>query len=68
MSICIYMGGAKCAESHCDLWDLEEKRCLYAIIIEKEIELLDIAIKEATMKKASNNKTVKMHKIKEYLH
>jgi len=30
-NICIHMNGQKCAESFCDYWDLEERKCALAL-------------------------------------
>lgn len=44
MAICPKMNGAICPESHCDMWDMSERRCLYAVEKEKKVELLSILI------------------------
>lgn len=44
--ICIYMGGAKCAEQYCDFWDHEEQKCSIALETIRRAGLLGIFIKE----------------------
>lgn len=57
--ICPKMNGNKCAESYCDMWDLHEKRCSYAVVEEKKVELFDLLInkinKEEINKKSIND-------------
>lgn len=55
MTICPKMKGAKCAESYCDMWDLEKKRCSEAIVNEKKSELLSLLIKKLS-KQQGNEK------------
>ena len=51
--ICPKMKGAKCAESFCDLWDLEEKRCSYAVVNERKVKFLDLLIEKLSTKKVN---------------
>lgn len=63
MGICPKMKGDKCAEQHCDLWCLVEKRCLEAVIREKGIEIADLMIDDLTeTKKAVNLRIASINK------
>jgi len=39
--MCRYMGGAKCAGSHCDFWSNYHKRCITAVKDEQLAEVCE---------------------------
>lgn len=63
--ICHKMNGAKCAESFCDLWDLEEKRCSEAVVNEKKSEILDILIEKISEIKVNEGLRTKIVEMKD---
>jgi hypothetical protein len=56
MTICIKLNGNKCAESYCDFWHLEKKKCSLAVESELRAEILQVIADkvEALIEKAEN--------------